>query len=32
MWERIEQWNREVEAEQLAVLRDPTGAEFRLQS
>ncbi|MDY0975245.1 histidine kinase [Massilia sp. CFBP9012] len=24
MWKRIEQWNREVEAEQLAVLRDPT--------
>lgn len=23
MWKRIEQWNREVEAEQLAVLRDP---------
>jgi len=24
MWKRIEKWNREVEAEQLAVLRDPT--------
>jgi len=24
MWKRIEQWNREVEAEQLAVLKDPT--------
>ncbi|WP_306394629.1 sensor histidine kinase [Telluria beijingensis] len=24
MWKRIAQWNREVEAEQLAVLRDPT--------
>lgn len=27
MWKRIEQWNREVEAEQLAVLRDPTLVE-----
>jgi len=24
MWKRIEQWHHEVEAEQLAVLRDPT--------
>ena len=24
MWKRIERWNSEVEAEQLAVLRDPT--------
>ena len=24
MWKRIAQWNREVEAEQLAVLRDPS--------
>lgn len=27
MWKRIEQWNNEVEAEQLAVLRDPTLVE-----
>lgn len=27
MWKRIEQWNREVEAEQLAVLRDPSLVE-----